>query len=110
MNFKNWDDININSQWAALSNNRGLPWSYDFIKKYENRWEWGCYFKTKHTTFEIGGASLFISKAWTLQQLLEFEEQYDWEYMVDFNPGLYDILFREIQRENRVAFIRFLGN
>ena len=48
---------------------------------------WQCY--------DCGGVSMFISKEWSFDQLLEFEKYYDWEFMIDYNPNLYEIIFND---------------
>jgi hypothetical protein len=105
----NWSDTGPDSYFGSLSKNSGLPWSYDFIKKYAHLWTWGFYWENASFRYTDYGMSQFISKEWSPEQLLEFEEYYDWEFMVDNNPDLYSILFQEIAESERIAFIRYIA-
>ncbi len=96
------------NMWSSLSCNKALPWSYNFIKKYESCWTWGNYWKLKYCTHTYGGVSQFISNDWTLEQLYEFEKHYDWEFLVDYNPNLYHVFFRGLNKSQILSYVRYI--
>jgi hypothetical protein len=78
--------------WYNLSINETLPWSIDFIKKYEDRWKWDSFdeeiFENGETyTTECLGISDNIAIPWSIELINAFEDKWDW-YALSGNISL----------------------
>lgn len=74
--------------WYNLTFNRALPWSLDFIKKYESKWFWGSAMKDEKGDIHLdGGLCINPAISWTFDLIDEYKDKIIWPHFF-FNPSI----------------------
>ena len=68
--------------WSGLSSNKSLPWSLEFIERFEDKWHWKALSRNK-------------AMPWSLAFIEKYEDKWDWKELTESEAMPWSLEFIE---------------